>query len=187
MTATRRGVRSRRKDWTAMTTHEEQADPGMARGRGGRDAPMRPTAISAPPAGAGADGRARGVRGRGARQARRRARRRGRLLEALGPGRGGGQRRAGRRCRGPRAAARLDGRRCSPRCRRWPWAVSRASIGGQAWVAGGLALWGGLADAAAVIGRQLLGPVPLGLLALNLAVALCALAALRRLMALQEN
>jgi hypothetical protein len=65
--------------------------------------------------------------------------------------------------------------------------VSRAIIGGQAWVAGGLALWGGLADAGAVIGRQLLGAVPLGLLALNLAVAVCALAALRRLMALQEN
>jgi hypothetical protein len=65
--------------------------------------------------------------------------------------------------------------------------VSRVIIGGQAWVAGGLALWGGLADAAAVVGRQLLGPVPIGLLALNLAVALCALAALRRLMALQEN
>ena len=65
--------------------------------------------------------------------------------------------------------------------------VSRVIIGGQAWVAGGLALWGGLADAGAVIGRQLLGPVPIGLLALNLAVALCALAALRRLMALQEN
>jgi len=65
--------------------------------------------------------------------------------------------------------------------------VSRVIIGGQAWVAGGLALWGGLADAAAVIGRQLLGPIPLGLLALNLAVALCAFAALRRLMALQEN
>jgi len=65
--------------------------------------------------------------------------------------------------------------------------VSRVVIGGQAWVAGGLALWGGLADAAAVIGRQLLGPIPIGLLALNLAVALCAFAALRRLMALQEN
>ena len=65
--------------------------------------------------------------------------------------------------------------------------VSRVIVGGQAWVAGGLALWGGLADAAAVVGRQLLGPVPLGLLALNLAVAVCALAALRRLMALQEN
>ena len=65
--------------------------------------------------------------------------------------------------------------------------VSRVIIGGQAWVAGGLALWGGLADAGTVVGRQLLGPVPLGLLALNLAVALCALAALRRLMALQEN
>jgi hypothetical protein len=65
--------------------------------------------------------------------------------------------------------------------------MSRVIIGGQAWVAGGLALWGGLADAAAVIGRQLLGPVPIGLLALNLAVALCAFGALRRLMALQEN
>jgi NADPH:quinone reductase-like Zn-dependent oxidoreductase len=65
--------------------------------------------------------------------------------------------------------------------------VSRVLIGGQAWVSGGLALWGGLADAAAVIGRQLLGPIPLGLLALNLAVALCAFTALRRLMALQEN
>jgi len=65
--------------------------------------------------------------------------------------------------------------------------VSRVIIGGQAWVAGGVALWGGLAEAAAVVGRQLLGPIPLGLLALNLAVALCAFSALRRLMALQEN
>ena len=65
--------------------------------------------------------------------------------------------------------------------------VGRVLIGGQAWVAGGFALWSGLADAAAVVGRQLLGPIPLGLLALNLAVALCAFTALRRLMALQEN
>jgi len=65
--------------------------------------------------------------------------------------------------------------------------ISRVIIGGQAWAAGGLALWGGLAEAAAVIGRQLLGPIPLALLALNLAVALCAFATLRRLMALQED
>jgi hypothetical protein len=65
--------------------------------------------------------------------------------------------------------------------------MTRVIIGGRAWIAGGLALWGGLGDAAAVVGRQLLGPVPVGLLALNLAVALCAFAALRRLMALQEN
>ena len=65
--------------------------------------------------------------------------------------------------------------------------VSRVLIAGRAWAAGGLALWGGLADAAAVIGRQLLGPLPLGLLAVNLAVALCAFTALRRLMAVQEN
>jgi hypothetical protein len=67
------------------------------------------------------------------------------------------------------------------------WGISRVIVGSQAWVSGGLALWGSLAQAAAVVGRQLLGPVPLGLLALNLAVALCALGALRRLMALQEN
>jgi hypothetical protein len=67
------------------------------------------------------------------------------------------------------------------------WGFSRVIVGGRAWVAGGLALWSGLAEAAAVIGRQLLGPIPLGLLALNLAIALCALGALRRLMALQEN
>jgi hypothetical protein len=65
--------------------------------------------------------------------------------------------------------------------------ISRVVIGGQAWLAGSFALWGGLAEAAAVVGRQLTGPVPVGLLALNLAVALCALGALRRLMALQEN
>lgn len=65
--------------------------------------------------------------------------------------------------------------------------VGRVIVGGRAWVAGGLALWSGLADAAAVIGRQIVGPVPLGLLAVNLAVALCAFAALRRLMAVQEN
>jgi hypothetical protein len=65
--------------------------------------------------------------------------------------------------------------------------VSRVLIAGRAWAAGGLALWSGLADAAVVVGRQLLGPLPLGLLAVNLAVALCAFAALRRLMAVQEN
>ena len=65
--------------------------------------------------------------------------------------------------------------------------VGRFIVGGQAWVTGGFAVWSGLANAAAVVGRQLLGPIPIGLLALNLAVALCAFAALRRLMALQEN
>jgi hypothetical protein len=65
--------------------------------------------------------------------------------------------------------------------------ISRVVIGGQAWVAGSLALWGGLAEAATVVGRQLSRPVPVGLLALNLAVALCALGALHRLMAVQEN
>jgi hypothetical protein len=63
----------------------------------------------------------------------------------------------------------------------------RVFIAGRAWLSSGVALWGGLADAASVIGRQLLGPVPLGLLALNLAIALCAFTVLRRLMALQEN
>jgi hypothetical protein len=65
--------------------------------------------------------------------------------------------------------------------------ASRVLIAGRAWIAGGFALWSGLADAAAVIGRQVFGPLPLGLLAVNLAVALCAFAALRRLMAVQEN
>lgn len=67
------------------------------------------------------------------------------------------------------------------------WGLGRLVVGGEAWLASGLALWRGLADAAAVVGRQLAGPVPVGLLALNLAVALCALGALRRLMAPQEN
>ncbi|MCU0251343.1 MAG: hypothetical protein MUE61_14115, partial [Vicinamibacterales bacterium] len=34
--------------------------------------------------------------------------------------------------------------------------VSRIIVGGRAWVSGGLALWGGLADAGTVVGRQLL-------------------------------
>ena len=67
------------------------------------------------------------------------------------------------------------------------WSLGRLAVAGQAWLASGLALWSGLAEAAAVVGRQLAGPVPIGLLALNLAVALCALGALRRLMAPQEN
>lgn len=66
-------------------------------------------------------------------------------------------------------------------------AMSHLIVTGQAWVAGAMAVWGALADAAAVVGRLLAGPVPIGLLALNLAVALCAFGALRRLMALQEN
>jgi hypothetical protein len=65
--------------------------------------------------------------------------------------------------------------------------AGRVIVGGRAWVAGAMALWGSLADTAAVVGRLLLGPVPIGLLALNLAVALCAFGALRRLMATQEN
>jgi hypothetical protein len=65
--------------------------------------------------------------------------------------------------------------------------IGRVLAGGQAWMAGGLALWHGLAEAAAVVGRQLLGPVTLSLLCLNLAVAAGALGALRRLMAVQEN
>lgn len=65
--------------------------------------------------------------------------------------------------------------------------LSRGLVAGRAWVGGALALWGGLADAVAVVGRQLLGPMSIGLLALNLAVALCAFAALRRLMTVQEN
>jgi hypothetical protein len=67
------------------------------------------------------------------------------------------------------------------------WGIGRVVAGGQAWVASGLALWGGLAQAGAVVGRVVLGPAPLGLLALNLAVGMCAFAALRRLMAWQEN
>jgi hypothetical protein len=65
--------------------------------------------------------------------------------------------------------------------------AGRVIVGGRAWVAGAMALWGSLADTAAVVGRLVLGPVPIGLLALNLAVALCAFGALRRLMATQEN
>ncbi|HSP90727.1 MAG TPA: hypothetical protein VLN08_07470 [Vicinamibacterales bacterium] len=65
--------------------------------------------------------------------------------------------------------------------------VGQVIVGGRAWVSGGLALWSSLADAAAVVGRLLLRPGPIGLLALNLAVAVCAFGALRRLMALQEN
>ena len=67
------------------------------------------------------------------------------------------------------------------------WSLGRLGVAGQAWLASGLALWAGLAEAGAVVGRQLAGPVPIGLLALNLAVAMCALGALRRLMAPQEN
>ncbi len=65
--------------------------------------------------------------------------------------------------------------------------VGRVIVGGRAWASGGLAVWSGLADAAAVVGRLLLGPVAIVLLALNLAVAVCAFGALRRLMAPQEN
>ena len=67
------------------------------------------------------------------------------------------------------------------------WSLGRLAVGGQAWLSSGFALWNGLAEAAAVVGRQLAGPVPLLLLALNLAVAWGALGALRRLMAPQEN
>lgn len=67
------------------------------------------------------------------------------------------------------------------------WALGRLLTGSEAWVASGLAVWSGLAGAAVVVGRQILDPVPLVLLALNFVIAACALGALRRLMALQEN
>ncbi len=57
----------------------------------------------------------------------------------------------------------------------------------QAWVAGAVALWMGLAHAAVVVGRQIAGPAPLLILLLNFAMAAGALAALRRLMPSQEN
>ena len=57
----------------------------------------------------------------------------------------------------------------------------------QAWVAGALALWAGLAHAGVVAGRQLAGPAPLLILLVNFAMAAGAFAALRRLMPSQEN
>ena len=67
------------------------------------------------------------------------------------------------------------------------WGLGRLLAGGEAWVASGLALWAGLAGASTVVGRQLLGPVPVMLLGLNFVIAAVAFGALRRLMALQEN
>jgi hypothetical protein len=65
--------------------------------------------------------------------------------------------------------------------------VGQLSAGASAWVAGALALWAGLANAAGAVGRLMAGPGPLMVLALNFAVAVAALCALRRLIPLQEN
>jgi hypothetical protein len=67
------------------------------------------------------------------------------------------------------------------------WGVDQAAAGAYAWVSGALALWNGLAQAATVVGRHLAGPAPLAVLGLNLVVAAAALAALGRLMPLQEK
>jgi len=67
------------------------------------------------------------------------------------------------------------------------WGVGQVSAGVCAWVGSVLALWAGLGQAAAAVGRLMAGPGPLMLLALNFAVAIAAFCALRRLMPLQEN
>jgi hypothetical protein len=67
------------------------------------------------------------------------------------------------------------------------WGVSQTAAGASAWVSSALTLWGGLGEAASVIGHHLVGPAPLAVLGLNFAVAAGALVALRRLVPLQEN
>lgn len=62
-----------------------------------------------------------------------------------------------------------------------------ASAAAWAWVAGAVTVWSGLGRAAAVLGRQLAGPEPMILLAVQFALAAGALAALRRLLPEQEN
>jgi hypothetical protein len=67
------------------------------------------------------------------------------------------------------------------------WAVGHAWTVVTAWVGSALAAWSGLAHAAIVVGRLLAGRDAMLILVLNLTVAAGALAALRRLIPMQEN
>jgi hypothetical protein len=55
------------------------------------------------------------------------------------------------------------------------------------WMGAVVAVWSGVAHAALVVGRLMAAPGPLMLLAVNLTVAACAFAALRRLLVSQET
>ena len=67
------------------------------------------------------------------------------------------------------------------------WGVGHVWAASRTWISGVLTVWSGLAHAAAVVARLLAMPVSVGLLALNLSAAGLALAALRRLIPVQEN
>ncbi|MCX6551702.1 MAG: hypothetical protein NTY02_11990 [Acidobacteria bacterium] len=67
------------------------------------------------------------------------------------------------------------------------WGVNHGGAAARAWIGGAFTVWAGLAHAAVALGRLLAAPGPMLLLVLNLTVAGAALAALRRLLPLQEN
>jgi len=67
------------------------------------------------------------------------------------------------------------------------WGLQQAGTASSAWVGSALTAWAGLAHAAVVLGRLLAGPGAILMLMINLTVAAAALAALRRLIPIQEN
>ena len=67
------------------------------------------------------------------------------------------------------------------------WGIDQVVAGGAVWIETALTLWGSAAHAAVVLGRLLVAPGPALLVGVNLAVAVCAFAALHRLLASQED
>lgn len=67
------------------------------------------------------------------------------------------------------------------------WGIDQVVTGGAVWIETALTLWGSAAHAAVVLGRLLVAPGPALLVGANLAVAVCAFAALHRLLASQED
>jgi len=67
------------------------------------------------------------------------------------------------------------------------WGLDQVVTGSVVWIETGLTLWGSAAHAAVVVGRLLVAPGPAMLVGANLAIAVCAFAALRRLLVSQED
>jgi hypothetical protein len=67
------------------------------------------------------------------------------------------------------------------------WGVGQVATGSVVWIETALAMWETAAHAAAVLSRLLATPGPAMVVGVNVAVAACACAALRRLLASQEE